>query len=134
MAEGFLYLDSSALVKLVLPEPETDALLRFLVDWEDRVSSALATVEVSRAARRASRDDAVRRRARRVVDGIHLVTVDDDVLRIASTLEPTTLRSLDAIHLASALVLQPDLGALVAYDERLALAASQQGLTVLAPA
>jgi predicted nucleic acid-binding protein len=134
MAEGFLYLDSSALVKLVLPEPETDALLRLLADWEDRVSSALATVEVSRAARRASRDDAVHRRARRVVDGIHLVTVDDDVLRIASTLEPTTLRSLDAIHLASALVLQPDLGALVAYDERLSLAASQQGLKVLAPA
>ncbi len=134
MEEDFLYLDSSALVKLVLPEPETDALLELLADWQERVSSALAAVEVSRAARRASEDEAVHRRARQVVAGIDLVTIDDEVLRIASTLEPRTLRSLDAIHLASALVLQPDLGALVAYDQRLAEAARLQGMTVLAPA
>ena len=49
MEEGFLYLDSSALVKLVLPEPETDALLQLLADWGERVSSSLAAVEVQRA-------------------------------------------------------------------------------------
>ena len=133
MAAGFLYLDSSALVKLVLPEPETDALLDLLGDWEDRVSSALAAVEVIRAARRASSSEPVHRRAQRVVEGVHLVTIDDEVLEIAAGLAPESLRTLDAIHVASALVLQPDLGALVAYDTRLIEAARQSGLAVLSP-
>ncbi len=133
MEEGFLYLDSSALVKLVLPEPETDALLRLLADWEERVSSALAAVEVQRAARRATDNELVHRRARRVVDGVHLVTIDDEVLDVAAGLAPAGLRTLDAIHLASALVLQPDLGALAAYDARLIEAATDSGLRVLTP-
>ncbi len=103
MAEGFLYLDSSALVKLVVPETETNALLDLLADWEDRVSSALAAVEVPRATRRTSDSELAHRRAARVVEGVHLVTIDDEVLEIAARLAPTNLRSLDAIHLASAL-------------------------------
>ena len=133
MGEGFLYLDSSALVKLVLPEAETDALLVLLHEWEDRVASALAATEVLRAARRASDSELIHRRARRVVEGVHLVTIDDEVLEIAAHLSPATLRTLDAIHVASALVLQPDLGALVAYDTRLIEAAEQNGVAVLSP-
>lgn len=133
MAEGFLYLDSSALVKLVLPEPESAALLALLPDWEAHVSSAIASVEVPRAARRASASEDVARRAAQVIRGVHLVTVDDEILEIASSLEPPVLRSLDAIHLASALVLQPDLGAVVAYDVRLAEAARRRGMEVLTP-
>ena len=133
MAEGFLYLDSSALVKLVVPEPESAALLSLLADWEVHVSSAVAAVEVPRAARRTSASEVVGRRAAQVVRGVHLVTLDDEVLDIASALEPPSLRSLDAIHLASAIVLQPDLGAFVAYDARLAEAARQQGIEVLTP-
>ncbi len=133
MAEGFLYLDSSALVKLVLPEPESAALSKSLSDWEAHVSSSLAAVEVMRAARRATTSEAVHQRAREVLDRLHLVTIDDEVLATATELRPPTLRSLDAIHLASALVLQPDLGALVAYDSRLAEAARQSGIAVLMP-
>ncbi len=79
MASPFLYLDSSALVKLVLPEAESEALARLLEDWEDPVSSTLAVVEVNRATRRASADDAVRRRAGDVVESIHLLEIDDEI-------------------------------------------------------
>jgi len=133
MPAGYLYLDSSALVKLVLPEPESAALLSLLADWEMHVSSAVAAVEVPRAARRASASETVGLRAAQVIRGVHLVIIDDEILDIASALEPPSLRSLAAIHLASAIVLQPDLGAFVAYDVRLAEAARQQGIEVLMP-
>ena len=133
MAEGFLYLDLSALVKLVLPEPETVALLDFLAEWEEHVSSVLAAIEVPRAAARASTSPLIHRRAKQVVENVHLVTIDDEVLEIAADLGPSGLRTLDTIHLASALVLEPDLGALVSYDARLNEAAAQSDVRVLAP-
>ena len=68
-----------------------------------------------------------------MVEGIHLVTIDDEVLNIAAGLAPAGLRTLDAIHLASALVLQPNLGALAAYDIRLIEAATDSGFRVLTP-
>ena len=61
------------------------------------------------------------------------MTIDDEVLEIAAGLSPGKLRTLDAIHVASALVLQPDLGALVAYDVRLIEAAERNGIPVLSP-
>ncbi|MEM7351096.1 MAG: type II toxin-antitoxin system VapC family toxin [Acidobacteriota bacterium] len=133
MPEGFLYLDSSALVKLVLPEAESGPLLALLEGWKKRVSSALAAVEVVRASSRASSHEIVHRRAQRVLEGIHLVPIDAEVLEAAARLEPPGLRTLDAIHLASALVLRPDLEGLVAYDVRLADAARDAGISVLAP-
>jgi predicted nucleic acid-binding protein len=133
-APALLYLDSSALVKLVLPEAETAALLAALVDWPNRVSSEIATVEVRRAARRASTEEAVRRRADEVLAGLHLLRLDAAILDQAARLEPETLRSLDAIHLASAQTLGADLGGFVVYDRNLAGAARGAGLTVLAPA
>lgn len=134
MSGELLYLDSSALIKLVLPEKESRALLQSLADWPVRLSSELAAVEVVRAARRASADPAVEQRAVEILAGLHLLKIDSAVLDRASHLEPRTLRSLDALHLASALSLGEDLGAIVVYDTRLAAAATELGLRVLAPA
>ena len=125
------YLDSSALVKLVVPEPESDPLRTELAEWEHRVSSALARVEVVRACARV--DAKARRTAEQVVDALDLISVDDAVLREASRLEPVELRSLDAIHVASALVLGADLGVAIVYDDRLAQAMGAAGIATAAP-
>lgn len=128
-----LYLDSSALVKLVLPEAESGALLESLAAWPACVTSELARVEVIRAARRAAADPEVEQRAENVMASLHLLKLDGDILDLAARLEPRTLRSLDAIHLASALSLGEDLGAMVIYDGPLAAAATASGLKVVAP-
>lgn len=133
MSEGLLYLDSSALVKLVLPEAETRALLGALSDWPERISSTIAGVEVLRAVRRAGAGERVRERAERVISGIGLVRVDEAVLSGAARLEPAELRTLDAIHLATALSAGEDLGAMICYDDRLAQAAARLGVTMMAP-
>lgn len=134
MSGELLYLDSSALVKLVLPEKETSALLSALEHWPERVTSEIALVEVVRAARRASDSAQVRERARQVMEAIHLIRLDRDLLDSATRLAPVTLRSLDSIHLASALALGSDLGAFAAYDRGLRHAARLAGVKVLAPA
>jgi len=134
MSGELLYLDSSALVKLVLPEAESAALLESLGAWPARVSSELAAVEVLRAVRRVAADSALEQRADEVMAGVHLLRIDTDILDHAARLEPRALRSLDAIHLASALSLGDALGAIVIYDGGLAAAAAASGLAVLAPA
>jgi uncharacterized protein len=131
VAGALLYLDSSALVKLVAPEPETKALRELLRSWPERVSSVVARIEVERVARRIG-GGAVRR-ARTVLSRIALVELDDDVVEIAAALEPPTLRTLDAIHLGTALSLGNDLGAVCAYDARLTGAAAAQAIEVLVP-
>lgn len=133
MSGELLYLDSSALVKLVLPEAESAALLESLAAWTACVTSELARVEVVRAARRASVEPATEQRAEEVMAGLHLLKIDSDILDRAARLEPRVLRSLDAIHLASALSLGDDLGAIAIYDGTFAAAAAACGLTVLAP-
>ena len=128
-----VYLDSSAIVKLVVPEPESEALRRFLADHEDRVASGLVRVEVLRALRRTHGGSrATLRRAEQVLAGVALVTVDEAILRDAAALEPGRLRSLDAVHLATALSLE-GLEALVTYDLRLGAAAVAAGLEVESP-
>ena len=128
-----VYLDASALVKLVLPENETAALLSALRAWPDRVTSEIARVEVVRAARRASPRVEVSRRARSVLAAVHLLRLADSILEAALTLAPARLGTLDSIHLASALALETVAGMIV-YDSRLARAARDSGLKVLAPA
>jgi predicted nucleic acid-binding protein len=130
---GLLYLDSSALVKLVLPEAESAALLASLEAWPARVTSELSRVEVVRAARRAAADPVVEQRAAAVMAGLHLLRIDDEILGRAARLEPRALRSLDAVHLASALSLGADLGAMVVYDAALAAAAVACGLEIAVP-
>jgi predicted nucleic acid-binding protein len=129
-----LYLDSSAIVKLVQRETESDALRRFLRRHRDdrRVTSALARVEVVRAI--LDGGPAALAHARRQLARVDEITLDRDLLDTAAIIAPgERLRSLDAIHLASAQALAPDLRAVVTYDRRMAAAAHALGLTVNAP-
>ncbi len=128
-----IYLDSSALVKLVLPEPESHALRDFLANDEDHVSSGLAQLEVQRTVRRVDDTEDRRQDAMRVLARVSLMEIDGPILAQAASLDPPGLRSLDAIHLATALSLD-GLGALVTYDRRLADAAREAGLAVASPA
>jgi predicted nucleic acid-binding protein len=128
-----LYLDSSALVKLVAPEPETAALLSLLDSRPEVASSALARVEVLRAVARAGSGKRTRERARQVLSSVVRVDIDDPILEAAAALDPPGLRSLDAIHIATALALQPELEAVVSYDGRLNVAATALGLAVVTP-
>ena len=129
----FVYLDSSALVKLVVSEPESMALIERLKAWPERVCSALALTELPRALERAGLGAAANRRAREVLGRIALVDVDRRILATAATLEPRTLRTLDAIHLATALAVREDLEIVVTYDRRLRAAAERAHLDVAAP-
>jgi predicted nucleic acid-binding protein len=129
-----VYLDSSALIKLVVLEPESAALREFLKTHALRMSSALAEVEVPRALRRAGYGAAEGRRATEILARIALVEVDRRILRSAAALAPPGLRSLDAIHLATALSLGQDLAGIVTYDQRLSDAAIGADLAVWAPA
>jgi len=129
-AEPVLYLDSSALVKLVVREPESAALRSYVRSSPSRVSSALARVEVLRAVMPHGPRAAAR--ARQVLEATSLLALDDALLDAAGALEAPGLRSLDAIHLAAARAVQP-LRALVTYDRRLAEAAASLGLEPVAP-
>lgn len=129
-----VYLDSSALVKLVVLEPESAALREFLRSHTLRMSSALAEVEVPRALWRAGFGAAERRRATEILARVALIEVDRRILRDAAALAPSGLRSLDAIHLATALSLGQDLAGMVTYDQRLSDAAVGAEVAVWAPA
>lgn len=126
------YLDTSALVKLVVAEPETSALRTWLNETNrDPVACNLARTELLRAVRRAAPDRLLQARA--VLDSITLVDVTASLFEEAGRLDPETLRSLDAIHLAAALDLADDLDSVVTYDERLAAAARSNGVAVTTP-
>lgn len=126
------YLDTSALVKLVVAESETAALRRWIASEErDLVSCDLARTELFRAARGRSPDRMVR--VREILDSLTIMTVSTAIFEDAGRLDPIGLRSLDAIHLAAAIDLGDDLEGLVTYDRRLADAAEMHGMLVLAP-
>ena len=129
-----VYLDSSALVKLVVEEAESAALQSRMGDWGHRVSSSIVEVEVLRAIRRVSGDVRVHDRARSILGELVLVEVDAVIRRVAATVDPPMVRALDAIHLATALGVAAELAAFVTYDQRLSAAASAAGLPVLVPA
>lgn len=125
------YVDSSAIVKLVVAEPESDALRRYLVRRQPLVSSALARTEVARALM-PSGPDAVGR-GEVVLRRIQLLRVNDRVLGEAGPMEPAELRPLDAIHLASARQLGSAVRRIVTYDERMGAAAKAAGWAVASP-
>lgn len=129
-----LYLDASALVKLVAPEPESEALAAAIEDAAAFVSSVVAAVEVRRAAARVGADGGALERADRVMGRVDLLWLDADLLERAARLGHASLGTLDAIHLASALSLGDELAAFVAYDDPLRRAAEASGLPVSAPA
>jgi predicted nucleic acid-binding protein len=125
------YLDSSAIVKLAVREPESLALRRYLRRRQPLVSSALARTEVLRALLPAG-DEAVAR-GRSVLQRLDLVRVHDRILKAAGVLRPPELRSLDAIHLATAHALGEELNALVTYDDRMVTGAKQLGYRIVQP-
>jgi uncharacterized protein len=131
MSAEVWYLDSSALVKMVIEEPETKALQRWLVDRDRLAACELVRVEVVRAVR-GSDPDAVPR-ARRAIATLTLLRLDDDLYELAADLDPPFLRSLDAVHLAAAAAVGSDLAGIVTYDARMAAGAQALGMAVEAP-
>jgi uncharacterized protein len=132
MTGAAVYLDSSAIIKLVFEEPETSALETFLADRPTRISSVLARVEVLRVTRTVA-DAMVTTHAHDVLARIQLVRPDDALFRQAADVEPSELRALDAVHLTTALSLGSDLAGMIVYDKQLGQAARRAGLTVWAP-
>lgn len=132
------YADTSALVKLVRREPESEALLAFLDD-ADAVSCELVLTEMPRAIRRAvAREpslplDGLMARATEVLEAVALVPVDRALLLAAGAITEPALRALDAIHVAAAAAVSP-VDAFVSYDERQSAAARLAGLRTVAPA
>ena len=130
--EVAFYIDTSALVKLVVAESETTALRSWLQDADrDLVACDLVRTELMRAVRRAVPDRALQARA--VLNSVTLVEVRTGVFEEAGRLDPSAMRSLDAVHLAAALDLGDDLEGLVTYDDRLAEAAEANGVAVVTP-
>lgn len=126
------YIDTSALVKLVVAETETAAIRSWLKEQErDLVACDLARTELMRAVRRVVPDRMLQARA--VLDGVTLVRVSTAVFEEAGRLDPVGMRSLDAVHLSAALDLGDDLEGLITYDDRLAEAATANGVTIVAP-
>lgn len=133
MTGTLVYLDSSAIVKLVVREPESAVLFEWLATRAERVSSVVARVEVPRALRRTGAAPGVRRRAEDVLDRLALLPLERSIVDTAAALDPPRMRALDALHLATALALGSDLAGIVTYDERLAAAARRSDVEVWAP-
>lgn len=126
------YMDSSAITKLVVDEAESAALRAFLASGPVVATSALALVEVVRAVR--AQGPAAVALARAVLSTIEIVELTDSIASDAATLDPPLLRSLDAIHLATARALGDQLGPVITYDRRMQEAIIALGLTLAAPA
>ncbi|MGH3683018.1 MAG: type II toxin-antitoxin system VapC family toxin [Natronosporangium sp.] len=128
-----LYLDTSALMKIVRPEPETVALRDWLAAQPDQLlaTSALAEVELPRALHRIGETERLSR-AVELLEDLLIIEIDTYVRRAAADLPEPLLRSLDAIHVASAHQLRPDLSAVITYDRRMA-AAVDPAVTVASP-
>jgi predicted nucleic acid-binding protein len=128
--EHLAYVDASAFVKLFLLEPESEALSVATHSWQ-LASSALLEVEAVLAVRRREPDAETTVRA--MLQGLELIDIDADIRRAAAGVANPHLRSLDAIHVATALSLEDHIGAFFAYDQRLIAAAQAHGLTVSVP-
>lgn len=129
-----IYLDSSALVKLIVPESESAALAKWLGERPNlvRVSSSIVRTEVPRAVCR--QDPRVLPECYQIIRRVREVRLTDSVLARAGVLKPVAVRAIDAIHLASALAIRGDLSTFVAYDQHLLAAAKDAGLLTASPA
>jgi len=126
-----VYLDASAIVRIVADEPGRAATVAFLREHDTRVTSVLSAVEVPRAVARKRVDAALA--ASVFLEDLVIVALDRTIVSRAAGLAPPALRTLDAIHLATALELGRELEAFVTYDDRLGAAARSMGLPVAAP-
>jgi uncharacterized protein len=127
------YLDTSAILKLIVPEPETQALWEWLQGWPDQFTSSLARVEIARALVRRKASPRVTARAEAVLSRLVTVHLDAPTLTTAARLKDPLLRALDAIHLGAALSIGDVPAAFVTYDDRLAQAARRLRLAVAQP-
>lgn len=127
------YADTSAVIKLLAEESHSKAFAAFYDSHADAewVSSALLRIEVARAVTRAA--PALLPDARDLLSAFSYVAIDDEIVEAAMSEPDRALRSLDAIHLATARILAEDLDGLVTYDARLVTAANDAGLSVLSP-
>ena len=126
------YLDTSAAAKLVVAEPDSQAMVSWAAAHETAlIASDLLRTELFRATRRAAPDRM--QRARSVLDALTLFNLTSATFDRAATLDPEELRSFDALHLAAALELGDDLDGIVTYDSRMAAAASLYGVAVITP-
>ena len=136
-----IYLDTSAILKLLRREPESDALADHLAAHpeQDLITSTLATVETARALTALGDGDTAARAVRRsdrieIGDGVILaLTISAGVLDLARALPPAVLRSSDAIHLATVKLAGPGIDHLVTYDKRMIAAAEAAGLRIASP-
>jgi predicted nucleic acid-binding protein len=127
-----VYVDSSAIVKLVIAERESEALGHYLTSAGQLTTSILAVVEVARAVERVAPGSAAATAA--VFESVAVIGLDARIAARAGSLNPAALGTLDAIHLATAIALGVELTAFISYDEKLSVAARGIGLTVIAPA
>ena len=128
----YAYVDTSALVKLVVEEPETPALHADIANRAGLLCSAIGATELMRACRRAMTRRQLGRVAE-VLDAVFLIDVTPAILSAAAELSPPEVRTLDAIHLATVLSLDARDVEVITYDDRLARAARAHGLSVVAP-
>ncbi|HEX4837944.1 MAG TPA: type II toxin-antitoxin system VapC family toxin [Solirubrobacteraceae bacterium] len=128
---SLVYIDTSALGRSLLEEPDKPAIERALEAFASRISSSLLRVELRRLG--LSRD--MLDRVDPLLAGISLIPLDEQILTAAETLTPSTVATLDAIHLATAIRLSAtgELNALMTYDKQLADGARKHGITVLSP-
>ena len=126
------YIDTSALVKLFKAERETEAFRTALTDWPVQVASELIRVEAICTARRLDDQD-VLQRASETLERINLIPISPEIIELATTAHTPPLRAMDAIHLATALTMREDLGAIFVYDNDLHAAAQAHHLNPLAP-
>jgi predicted nucleic acid-binding protein len=128
---GIAYADASALVKLVVAEPESQAVYRWFTEAPRVATSRVGVVETIRASSRRPFDPEHRDAVLRDVEVIDLSLA---IAAVAASVGPAIIRTLDAIHIATAMALVPDLDAFVTYDDRMAEAARALGLPVVRPA
>jgi uncharacterized protein len=126
------YVDASALVKLFKAERETEAFRAALADWPVQVASELIRVEAICTARRLGGQD-VLQRANAALERINLIPLTAEIIELATDAHTPPLRAMDAIHLATALTMHEDLGAVFVYDTDLHAAAGAHHLNPLAP-
>jgi predicted nucleic acid-binding protein len=125
------YIDASALVKLVVTEPETAEMERWFVENDRILTSLIGVIETRRAVARRPHDPV---HLEQVIGRIEVLGVNRRLGDTAAAIRPWEIRTLDAIHLATAMSIRPDLDAFVTYDDRLAAAARDLGLRVVSPA
>lgn len=135
---GILYVDTSALLKLLVREAESTVIERELVRWPSLATSIVTEVELPRAVARARQD-----RPDAVIDGSLIlqgviasaatIELTEDIVIAARSVAPVNVGALDAIHIASALSLDNDLAGVATYDSRMTEALGRLNVTVLAP-